>query len=196
MDEVNQMTSFLIYIIVTSITPGPSNLFILNSTKKYGFFGASKFILGVLVSFLFLAMISIFILFTFETHINKIETFLKYFGFLYLMYLAYKTYSSDKKDSSRRAYYSFSHGFILQLLNFKSLLFFITLLGAFILPLANNYYMVCLYMLITVLVGWSTLIIWGIMGDILKDFLDKHNFLFNLIMSLLLIYSAISIFTN
>lgn len=54
----------------------------------------------------------------------------------------------------------------MQLLNVKSLLFFITLLGAFILPVANDYYMIFLYMLITVLIGWSALLIWGIIGDI------------------------------
>lgn len=82
----------------------------------------------------------------------------------------------------------------MQLLNVKSLLFFITLLGAFILPVANDYYMVFLYMLITVLIGWSALLIWGIIGDILKNFLDKHSLVFNLIMSLLLVYTAFSSF--
>ncbi|MFQ3838386.1 LysE family translocator [Staphylococcus pseudoxylosus] len=188
------MTSFLIYIIVTSITPGPSNLFILNSTKKYGFIGASKFILGILFSFLMLAIIAVIILFTFETSINKIEVILKYFGFVYLLYLAYKTYNSKKRNNSNDAYYTFSQGLIMQLLNVKSLLFFITLLGAFILPVANDYYMVFLYMLITVLVGWSALLIWGVIGDVLKNFLDKHSFVFNLTMSLLLVYAALSIF--
>ncbi|RIN09141.1 LysE family translocator, partial [Staphylococcus shinii] len=42
------MTGFLIYVFVTSITPGPSNLFILNSSKEYGLSGAKKFICGVL----------------------------------------------------------------------------------------------------------------------------------------------------
>ncbi len=30
------MSAFLIYAFVTSITPGPSNIFIMNSTKKQG----------------------------------------------------------------------------------------------------------------------------------------------------------------
>ncbi|WP_369473776.1 LysE family translocator [Staphylococcus equorum] len=67
----------------------------------------------------------------------KTESFLKIFGFLYLIYLAYKTYTSTKRSVNNEAYSSFKSGFLFQILNMKSLLFFITLLGAFIIPIAD-----------------------------------------------------------
>ncbi|WP_436951106.1 LysE family translocator [Staphylococcus shinii] len=188
------MTGFLIYVFVTSITPGPSNLFILNSSKEYGLSGAKKFICGVLAGFLFLAIISIIFLFTLEELIMKIETFLKIFGFLYLIYLACKTYASTKTSINNETYLSFKSGFLLQILNMKSLLFFVTLLGAFILPISNMKITVYIYMAITVIIGWACLLIWGILGNYLKEFLNRHNYIFKVIMSLLLLYSALNIF--
>lgn len=188
------MSAFLIYVFVTSITPGPSNLFILNSTKEYGLSGAKRFITGVLAGFLFLAIISIICLFTLEELIMKIESFLKIFGFLYLIYLAYKTYTSTKRSVNNEAYSSFKSGFLLQILNMKSLLFFITLLGAFIIPIADMKIATYIYMTITVIIGWACLIIWGVLGYYLKEFLNKYNYIFKIVMSLLLLYSALSIF--
>ncbi|HLR19063.1 MAG TPA: LysE family translocator [Staphylococcus sp.] len=188
------MVAFLIYVFVTSITPGPSNLFILTSAKSYGLSGAKKFISGVLAGFLFLAVISLVCLFTLEALIVEIEVFLKVFGFLYLLYLAYKTYTSSKTNTDNEAYSSFKSGFFIQILNMKSLLFFVTLLGAFILPISSMVITTYLYMTITVIIGWSCLLIWGLLGNYLKEFLNKYDYMFKLVMSLLLFYSALSIF--
>lgn len=188
------MVSFLVFVFVTSITPGPSNLFILNSTKAYGIAGAMKFISGILLGFSFLAVISIICLLVFDSFILKIEALLKYFGFLYLLYLAYKTYASTRKEEKEKVYFSFKSGFLLQILNMKSLLFFITLLGVFILPIANMKFMIFIYMFLTVLIGWLCLFFGGVAGNYLKSFLQKYDFQFKIVMSLLLLYSAISIF--
>lgn len=188
------MTAFLIYVFVTSITPGPSNLYILDSSKTYGIKGAKKFITGVLIGFLFLAVISVLILFKFENVIIKIELLLKYLGFIYLIYLVYKTYRSTKKDINNKAYETFKAGFLLQVLNMKSLLFFITLMGAFILPIANENATLSLYMIMTVVIGWLCLLAWGFLGSFLKSYIEHYDRPFKIVMSLLLLYSAISIF--
>jgi cysteine/O-acetylserine efflux protein len=186
------MSAFLIYVFVTSITPGPSNLFILSATKEYGLSGAKKFITGVLSGFLLLAIISIFCLFILEDFIIQIENLLKIFGFLYLIYLAFKTLTSGKYSVNNKIYSSFKAGFLLQILNMKSLLFFITLIGAFIIPSTNVQPLI--YIVITVIIGWACLIIWGLLGYYLKEFLNKYNYIFKITMSLLLLYSALSIF--
>lgn len=49
-------------------------------------------------------------------------------------------------------------------------------------------------MTITVIIGWACLIIWGVLGYYLKEFLNKYNYIFKIVMSLLLLYSALSIF--
>src|SRR5699024_4601351 len=76
----------------------------------------------------------------------------------------------------------------------KSLLFFINLLGAFIMQIADDLVTTIIYMAITVIVGWVYLLIWGFAGSFLKDLLNKYDLPFRIVMSLLLVYSAISIF--
>lgn len=100
--------------------------------------------------------------------------------------------SVDNDES--KAYHTFKSGFLIQILNMKSLLFFITLLGDFIMQIADNIVWTSIYMVITVLIGWLCLLIWGFAGSFLKDLLNKYDLAFRIIMSLLLVYSAISIF--
>ncbi|RIP37015.1 LysE family translocator [Staphylococcus gallinarum] len=188
------MAAFLIYVFVTSITPGPSNLYIFDSTKAFGIKGAQKFIEGILAGFLFLAILSVGLLFLFEDIIVKIEVILKYLGFFYLIYLSYKTYQSSRKTITNHTYQSFKAGFLLQILNMKSLLFFTTLVGAFILPIANKGETVYLYMIMAVLIGWLCLLAWSLLGNFLQKYIEHYDRPFKILMSLLLLYSAISIF--
>jgi len=188
------MISFLIYITVTSITPGPSNLFIMLSAKTYGMHGARRFINGILAGFLFLALVSLVLLYSLSDIIPEIQVILKYIGFIYLLFLAYKTFTMSMNNNEKKAYISFKSGFFIQIFNMKSLLFFITLLGAFIMQIADNLYMTIVYMGITVLVGWACLLIWGFAGSFMKNILNKYDLAFRIIMSLLLVYSAVSIF--
>lgn len=155
------MSAFLIYVFVTSITPGPSNIFIMNSTKKHGLLGAKKFILGILAGFLFLAILAFICLYLFEEYIEAVEQTLKIFGFVYLLYLSYKTFNASKYDEIGDVYSTFKAGFLLQILNMKTLLFYITLLGVFIIPNSNN--KTFIYMLLTIIIGWACLIVWGVL---------------------------------
>lgn len=189
------MFSFLIYVTVASITPGPSNLFIMLSSLTFGLKGARHFIIGILSGFLFLALLSVLMLYTLSDVIPEIQVVLKYIGFVYLLYLAYKTFTMSMKKNEKVAYSSFKSGFYIQILNTKSLLFFITLLGAFIMPIADNLFMTLLYMSITVLIGWSCFLIWAFAGIFMKNILIKYDLTFRIIMSLLLVYAAVSIFT-
>ena len=188
------MLSFLIYITVTSITPGPSNLFIMLSSKTFGIKGASRFIAGILAGFLFLACLSLVLLYTLNDLLPEIQSVLKYLGFVYLLYLAYKTFKMSVDEDESKAYQSFKSGFLIQIFNMKSLLIFITLLGAFIMQIADDLVTTIIYMAITVIVGWLYLLIWGFAGSFLKDLLNKYDLPFRIVMSLLLVYSAISIF--
>ncbi|QYG30773.1 LysE family translocator [Mammaliicoccus sciuri] len=186
------MSAFLIYVFVTSITPGPSNIFIMNSTKKHGLLGAKKFILGILAVFLFLAILASICLYLFDEYIEAVEQTLKIFGFIYLLYLSYKTFTASKNDEIGDVFSTFKAGFLLQILNMKTLLFYITLLGVFIIP--NSNYKPFVYMVLTIIIGWTCLIVWGVLGHYLKRYLNKYHYIFNTVMSLLILYSAFSIF--
>lgn len=188
------MFSFLIYVFVTSITPGPSNLFILNATRMYGLRGGKNFITGILSGFAFLGLASYITILLFSKWITYIEIPLKFFGFVYLIYLSYKILTSTNKKTTSKVYQNFINGFMIQVLNMKSLLFFITLMGAFIIPSATSKIWILIYLIISVLIGWVCLLVWALTGSMFNDWLNRHQTTFNIVMSLLLLYSAFSIF--
>lgn len=50
--------AFLSYVIITSITPGPSNILMMNEARKHGIGGAWRFSSGILLGFAVLGMMS------------------------------------------------------------------------------------------------------------------------------------------
>src|SRR5699024_11078806 len=100
--------------------------------------------------------------------------------------------SVDEYES--KAYQSFKSIFLIKIFNMKSFLILINIHCPFIMHIADDLVTTIIYMAITVIVGWLYLLIWGFAGSFLKDLLNKYDLPFRIVMSLLLVYSAISIF--
>lgn len=126
---------FLSYVMITSITPGPSNILLMNETRRLGFFGSWKFTSGILTGFAVLGIWSGVFTTSLYNWIPIVEPYFKIAGAAYLLYLAWqiRMTKGSKKDTGD-VQSSFLSGFILQIINVKSILFYLTVLSAFILP--------------------------------------------------------------
>ncbi|MFC4560020.1 hypothetical protein ACFO3D_17810 [Virgibacillus kekensis] len=98
------------------------------------------------------------------------------------------------KKNSEKVQSSFLAGFFFQMINVKSTLFFLTVMSAFILPFNSSTKSIIPYLAITIFLGWLALLLWSGFGSFFNKFFVKHDKSFRLIMSLLLVYSAVSIF--
>jgi cysteine/O-acetylserine efflux protein len=189
------IVAFLSYVILTSITPGPSNILMMNEARRFGFVGSWRFISGILAGFAILGILSGVFTSGLYTLIPVIEPYFKMAGAAYLLYLAWQVgiaTSSEKSASVVQS--SFISGFIFQMINVKSILFFLTVMSAFILPFHQSVTSIIFYTTITIVLGWLALLLWSGFGSIFKDFFAKYDKSFRLIMSLLLIYSSVTIF--
>ncbi|MGG1687656.1 LysE family translocator [Pseudalkalibacillus sp. NRS-1564] len=191
------IVAFLSYVIITSITPGPSNLLMMNEARRFGFVGAWQFNSGIMAGFAALGMISG----VFTTGLYKwipiVEPFLKIAGAAYLLYLAWKiSFPENSKKETGVMQSSFISGFIFQVINVKSILFFLTVMSAFILPFHKSIPSIAFYLAMAILLGWLALLLWSAFGSLLKNFLSKHDRPFRIIMGGLLIYSGVTIFLN
>ncbi|WP_127539962.1 LysE family translocator [Paenibacillus illinoisensis] len=188
--------AFLSYVIITSITPGPSNILMMNESRRFGFVGSWKFNSGILLGFAVLGLISGLFTTILYDWIPIAEPYLKLAGAAYLLYIAWQIGFQNKNPSksSNSTQSSLLTGFLVQILNVKSILFFLTVMSAFILPFNHNYKSVALYLAIAILLGWLALLLWSGFGSLFKEVFSKHDKPFRIIMVLLLIYSAISIF--
>jgi cysteine/O-acetylserine efflux protein len=124
-----------------------------------------------------------------------IEPYFKIAGAAYLVYLAWQVgLHTSSERNSQDVQSSFLSGFIFQIINVKSILFFLTVISAFILPFNDSFRFVMIYLALAIFLGWLALLLWSGFGALFKSFFAKHDKSFRLIMSSLLIYSAITIF--
>ncbi|MCU5589846.1 LysE family transporter, partial [Bacillus cereus] len=111
------------------------------------------------------------------------------------LYLAFKIIASkgsaepDEKNNKNL----FTVGIFLQFVNPKGILFGLTVVSTFILPYYNSYSIFLLFSLFLGIVGLLSTFSWSLFGSMFQKILLKHNQLFNIIMAVLLIFSAISI---
>ncbi|MEY8344013.1 LysE family transporter [Niallia circulans] len=189
--------SFLLFVLVSSFTPGPNNFMAMSFANKYGFKKTIKFSLGVSAGFFVLAlMCSIFNLLLISI-LPIIKIPLTIIGVGYILYLAYKTLTSkginnnEKNDETNKNL--FLIGVLIQFINPKGILYGITVVSTFILPYYTSYFSYFIFSLFLGIIGFLSSICWSIFGSIFQKSLSKYQKPFNIIMALLLIYSAISI---
>lgn len=189
------VTAFLSYVIITSITPGPSNILMMNESRRFGFKGSLRFQFGIISGFITLGVVTSLLTTSLYQWIPMVEPYFKVVGAAYLLYLAWQV-AFSKKTNNNNAYSqsSFFSGLLFQILNIKSILYFLTAMSAFILPYHNSNATVLLFMGLTILIGCIALLLWAVFGSAFKKIFAKYDKSINVIMCFLLIYSTVTIF--
>lgn len=189
------LIAFLSYVIITSITPGPSNILMMNEARRFGFKGSIHFQTGIISGFIILGVVTSLLTTSLYHWIPMVEPYFKIVGAAYLLYLAWQI-AFSKKSNNDAAYSrsSFFSGLLFQVLNIKSILYFLTAMSTFILPYHDSTVVALSFMFLTILIGCAALLLWSLFGSAFKNIFLKYDKIMNIIMSLLLIYSAITIF--
>ncbi|MFD4817864.1 LysE family transporter [Peribacillus butanolivorans] len=189
------LLSFLLYVFVTSFTPGPNNIMAMLFANKYGFKKTLGFCLGVGAGFFVIMVLSSYFNLLLKNFIPKIEFFMTFLAAIYMLYLAIKIISSknnDKDDDGDKNNRFFS-AMLLQFVNPKGILYGITAVSTFIIPYHTSNFSLLFFSFFLAFVGFLSTMSWSVFGSLFQRFLKKYRSQFNLIMALLLVYSAISI---
>jgi cysteine/O-acetylserine efflux protein len=189
------VTAFLSYLIITSITPGPSNLLVMNEARRYGIKGATPFLFGIMTGFIILGVATSLLTTSLYQWIPTVEPYFKIVGAAYLLYLAWQIVFSKKRnhpDTDSQS--SFFSGLFFQILNVKSILYFLTAMSTFILPYHDSQAAMLFFMCVTILIGCVALLLWALFGSAFKKVFAKYDKGINAAMCLLLLYSVITIF--
>lgn len=198
--------AFLSYVFVVSFTPGPNNIMSMASSSKFGYKKTLQFILGVCTGFFVLMILcSYFNLFLFNI-MPKVKIFMGILGAGYMIFLAIKIMKSkeeidtkndeskkNKLNSSRSDINSFFTGMAMQFVNPKAILYGITVISNFIIPYYKSSISFILFSFFFSVVGFMSTSSWALFGFLFNKFLSKYKSQFNIIMGLLLIYSALSV---
>jgi threonine/homoserine/homoserine lactone efflux protein len=187
------ITSFLIYCMIATFTPGPTNIVILSTVHHYGVKKAMKYTYGATIGFALLLIISAILNTILITFIPKIIIVMQIIGSGYMFYLAYKIYTMDESNAALIQTATFVSGFVMQFLNPKVVLFTLTVIPAFIMPNYSSSPAVTISILAITVIGFLAFMTWVLFGTVFKAFLQKYTKTFNVLMALSLAYAAIMI---
>ncbi|WP_336766160.1 LysE family translocator [Bacillus cereus] len=187
--------SFLLFVFISSFTPGPNNFLAMTYANQHGLKRSINFCFGVAFGFFILTSLCSFFNIVLINIIPIIEFPLKILGVAYMLYLAFKIITSkgraDHNEKNNKNL--FTVGIFIQFVNPKGILFGLTVVSTFILPYYNSYSSFLLLSLFLGIVGLLSTFSWSLFGSIFQKLLVKHNQLFNIIMAVLLVFSAVSI---
>jgi cysteine/O-acetylserine efflux protein len=189
------LLSFLLYVFVTTFTPGPNNIMAMLISNQYGLKRTIKFCFGVGVGFFVIMILCSYFNLLLKSFIPKIEHIMAIIGSFYMLYLAYKIIKSkpNDKDNNEDKNTTFFAGMVLQFVNVKVILYGITAISTFVMPFYSSNFSLIMISLFLAFAGFMSTVCWGGFGSIFQKFLSTYRSQFNVIMALLLVYSAVTI---
>ncbi len=187
--------SFLTYAGVTAITPGPNNIMSMSNAGRMGFRKSLPFNLGIWCAFSVVMVACAIFCNVLSTLIPKIQFPMLIVGASYILYLAYMTWKSDGNIEEKKGNATFMTGFILQFVNPKIYVYGIVSMQVYILPFYKEEPLWLLtFALLLAFIGFACTLLWSGFGSLFTKLFSQHAKVTNGIMSLLLVYCAVSFF--
>jgi cysteine/O-acetylserine efflux protein len=191
---------FISYAIATTFTPGPNNASASSSGMQHGFRKTLPYLIGISIGFFVILLASGLLLDFIMQIYGKISSYLKWIGALYMLWLAVVPFIPQGKSGkkSMSVSYTLYNGMILQLVNIKVILYGITLYSSFPALIGYSPVAVIVSSLFLTILGFGSIALWTFIGSAFSAYFKNKVFFysFNAIMSLLLVYSAVSILLN
>lgn len=185
------------FILISSFTPGPSNISTASMAVLHGYRNTLKYQAG-LAAGVFLLMLLSGLLSTTLVHLfPAFEPIMRYVGAGYILYLAYGILKASYhfSDQGEQTPLGFTHGFLLQILNPKLFVYAFTLFSAFLSTMAESLLSLIVIALVLAVVSFCATSLWAFSGTAIKTQLHdpRWNKMINIGLSVLLAYTAISL---
>ena len=186
--------SFISYMIIMAITPGPNNIMSMNNAKNVGFKKGIKFNFGILTGlFVVLILCLIFSSFLYNL-VPKVQFPMKIVGAAYMAYLIIIILVPSKKHKNRSSNGSYIMGALLQFINPKIMMYGLTSMSTFILPYYNEIPAQVFFVFLLAFTGFTCTLLWALFGSLFSMIFDKHGKILNIVMAILLLYCVVSLF--
>ncbi|MDR3576945.1 MAG: LysE family transporter [Anaerolineaceae bacterium] len=183
---------FLIYVVVTTFTPGPNNVLSMTNAARDGYKGTLRFLAGIFTGFWVVMALCGLLNAALVGLLPQVRVWLVYLGAAYMVYLALHIALSKPRQAGegKADLNTYWAGFTLQFVNLKVIVYGVTAFSVFISRLAPNPWWVALFAPALAGVGFLATSSWAVGGDVFRHFLNRYERWFNLAMAALLIYTA------
>ncbi|MFE6078409.1 LysE family translocator [Paenibacillus sp. NPDC057886] len=187
------LTSFFIYCIVVTFTPGPSNIVILTSVGQVGPRKTMEYVWGATVAFGLLLTASALLNHALAEVLPGILHVMQIVGSVYMLYLAYQVYKMGSTETASKQVTGFLNGLIMQFVNPKVVLFTFTVIPSYVLPYYDSTMSTLLFVIIITIIGFLAYSSWVVFGSVFRTLLNRHQKALSILMALFLLYSAIMV---
>lgn len=192
---LNSLVGIAVFGFVTSVTPGPNNIYLLTSGKNFGTRRSLRYVNGIMAGLIimFSAMyLGIGALFTAYPLIQEI---LKYVGFGYILFMAYQIVRSSfvhKHESVERV--GFLRATAFQMVNPKAWIVVMSVVAAYV-PASSNLIQGSIILAVFLLATYPGAVIWAAFGELIAGWLAKpeKRRIFNVSAAVLLVVSMIPV---
>jgi cysteine/O-acetylserine efflux protein len=184
------------YVLISSFTPGPSNISSASMAVLHGYRNTLKYQAGLAAGVFLLMLLSGWLSTTLLAIFPTFEPIMRYAGAVYILYLAFgilkASYTFTERDIKPLG---FIHGFMLQILNPKLIVYAFTLFSAFLVTATDNLAFLLLIVVLLATVSFCATSTWALFGTAIKTHLrnPRLNMIINIVLSLSLVYTAISL---
>ncbi len=187
--------SFLTYVVVTAITPGPNNIMSMSNGARKGFLRGLPFNLGIWTGFSAVMLLCAAFCSLLSALVPKLRLPMMILGAGYMLYLAWKTFRSSGEIREGDAREGFLSGVLLQFVNPKEYIYGIVSMEAYILPhYQGQPVTLALFALLLAAIGFVFTLCWSAFGSVFRRLFSRRARVVNTVMALLLVYCAVSLF--
>jgi threonine/homoserine/homoserine lactone efflux protein len=190
--------AFLLYVLITTITPGPNNILSMSNAARVGLRRAMPFNLGILCGLGIMFGLCTALSAALYAWLPALALPMKCAGAAYMVYLAAKIYLSAPPregggDAAQQGM-TFITGLTLQFVNMKIIVYGLTAMGSYILPAFTAPPILAGFAIFFTLTCFGANISWALFGSLFFKLFTRKQKLINTIMALLLLYCAASLF--
>lgn len=188
--------SVISYVLISTFTPGPSNISTASMAILHGYKNTVRYQVGLAFGVFLLMFLSGLFSAALLHIFPALEPILRYVGAAYILYLAFGilkasyTFSTQETESL-----GLVHGFILQILNPKLIVYAFSLFTTFLAAMNKNAASLSLVAAALAAVSFCATSVWALFGTGIKTYLrnPRWQMVINIALSILLVYAAISL---
>lgn len=191
--DSSTLWSFVLYAVVTIVTPGPNNVMVTACGLNFGFRRTLPAIFGICFGFGVMVFLVGLGVGTLVGTSGTLFEVVRWLGIAYLLYLAYRlaTAGTVNMNGTSEKPWGFWPAVFFQWVNPKGWAMILGAVAAY--TSAQSGIMIYLWLAgVYIVVGLPGIALWALMGDVLRHVLSDARKVrwFNLVMALLLVWSV------
>ena len=192
----NNLFPLLSFVLITTFTPGPSNITSASMGVLHGYKNTLRYLAGLAAGVFFMMLLSGWVSASLLSFFPAFEPTLRFIGAGYILYLAFgilkASYTFNENELKPMG---FVKGLMLQITNPKLYVYSLTLFSAFLAPITHNVTLLLLAVILLTMTAFCATSVWALFGTGIKRYLHQPRVkaTVNIILSLFLVYAAIEL---